>query len=262
MNASFLSNKYTLLYNSAKMPGGTEQFNQNKLNRALQLQKPLFVIEDSQITPQAAKEFLEQADSQGDGIEPNQVMREEAVDALDIRIMTDDTIKHLLPAQLANWKELPILTIAELVVRYFGMRPETGETLTQAFEKVAFQYCYDDPNLEVQTMREYTSVARTFAMEHPQMTLEQKRDLVKLVEKRFPPGSQIQTDYLQLKLIEDLRDEETWRSCLVRFIKVLNNARRAQMKVTKYGNQAVMYSYPPTPRARSSDLSPAHTVYI
>ena len=62
-------------------------------------------------------------------------MREEAVDALDIRIMTDDTIKHLSPAQLANWKELPILTIAELVVT---MRPETGETLTQAFEKGAF----------------------------------------------------------------------------------------------------------------------------
>ena len=102
------------------------------------MQKPLFVIEDSQITPQAAKEFLEQTNSQGDRIELNQVMREEAVDALDIRIMTDDTIKHLSAAQLANWKELPILTIAELVVRYFGMRPETGETLTQTFEKVAF----------------------------------------------------------------------------------------------------------------------------
>ena len=137
---------------------------------------------------------------------------------MDIRIMTDDIIKHLSPAQLANWKELPILTIAELVVRYFGMRPETGETLTQAFEKVAFQYCYDD-------LREYTTVARTFAMEHPQMTLEQKRDLVKLVEKRFPPGSQIQTDYLQLKLVENLKDEETWRFCLVLFIKELNNAR-------------------------------------
>ena len=225
MNSSFLSDKYTLPYTGAQMVGGQEAFNQKKLNRALQLQKPLFVIEDSQITPQAAKEFLEQANSQGDGIELNQVMREEAVDALDIRIMTDDTIKHLTPAQLANWKELPILTIAELVVRYCGMRPETRETLTQAFEKVAFQYCYDDPNLEVQTMREYTAVARTFAMEHPQMTLEQKRDLVKLVEKRFPPGSQIQTDYLQLKLVENLKDEETWRSCLVLFIKELNNAR-------------------------------------
>ena len=41
--------------------------------------------------------------------------------------------------------------------------------------------------------------------------------------KRFPPGSQILTDYLQLKLVENLRNEETWRSCLVRFIKVLNN---------------------------------------
>ena len=123
MNASFLSDKYTLPYDSAQMPGGIEQFNQKKLYRALQLQKLLVVIEDSQITPQAAKEFLEQANSQGDGIELNQVMREEAVDALDIRIMTDDTIKHLSPAQLANWKELPILTIAELVVRYFGMRP-------------------------------------------------------------------------------------------------------------------------------------------
>ena len=138
MNGSFLSDKYTLPYSSAQMPGGTEQFNQKKLNRALQLQKPLIVIEDSQVTPQAAKEFLEQANSQGNGIELNQVMREEAVDALDIQIMTDDTIKHLSPAQLANWKELPILTIAELVVRYFGMRPETGETLTQAFEKEAF----------------------------------------------------------------------------------------------------------------------------
>ena len=35
-------------------------------------------------------------------------------------------------------------------------------------------------------MREYTSVARTFAMEHPQMTLEQKWDLVKLVENASP----------------------------------------------------------------------------
>ena len=75
------------------------------------MQKPLFVIEDSQITPQAAKEFLEQANSQGDCIELNQVIREEAVDALDIRIMTDDTIKHLTPAQLANWKELPIVIV-------------------------------------------------------------------------------------------------------------------------------------------------------
>lgn len=129
MNASFLTDKYTLPYSGAQMVGGIEQFNQKKLNRALQLQKPLFVIEDSQITPQAAKEFLEQANSQGDGIELNQVMREEAVDALDIRIMTDDTIKHLSPAQLANWKELPILTIAELVVRYFGMRPETDPSI-------------------------------------------------------------------------------------------------------------------------------------
>ena len=74
-------------------------------------------------------------------------------------------------------------------------------------------------------MREYTSVARTFTMEHPQMTLEQKWDLVKLVEKRFPPGSQIQTDYLQLKLVENLREEETWRSCVVRFIKVRDERR-------------------------------------
>ena len=57
--------------------------------------------------------------------------------------------------------------------------------------------------------------ARSLAMEHPQMILEQKRDLVKLVEKRFPPGSQIQTDYLQLKLEGNVRDEETWRTCLV-----------------------------------------------
>ena len=71
MNASFISDKYTLPYGSAQMPGGSEQFNQKKLNRALQLQKPLFVIEDSQITPQAVKEFLEQANSQGDGIELN-----------------------------------------------------------------------------------------------------------------------------------------------------------------------------------------------
>ena len=103
MNASFLSDKYTLPSSSAQMPGGTEQLNQKKLIRALQLQKLLFVIEDSQITPQAAKEFLEQADGQGDGIELNQVMREEAVDASDTRIMTDDTIKHLSPAQLTNW---------------------------------------------------------------------------------------------------------------------------------------------------------------
>ena len=102
LNASFISDKYTLLYGSTQVAGGSEQFNQKKLNRALQLQKPLFVIEDSQITPQAAKEFLEQANSQGDGIGLNQVMREEAMDALDNRIMTDDIIKHLLPAQLAN----------------------------------------------------------------------------------------------------------------------------------------------------------------
>ena len=51
-------------YSSAQMPGETEQFNQKKLNRALQLQKPLFVIEDSQIMPQVAKEFLQRANSQ------------------------------------------------------------------------------------------------------------------------------------------------------------------------------------------------------
>ena len=125
MNASFISDKYTLPYGSTQMPGGSEHFNQKKLDRALQLQKPLFIIEDSQITPQAAKEFLEQANSQGDGIELNQVMREEAVDALDIRITTDDTIKHLSPAQLANWKELPILD--DCRTRRQVLRDATGD---------------------------------------------------------------------------------------------------------------------------------------
>lgn len=119
MNASFMSER-TFPPGNAGGNGGNTGYNKN-LTRFLQLQKPLFVIEDSQITFQAAKDFLEQANSQGGGIALNKVMREEAMDALDIRIMTDDTIKHLTAAQVANFKDLPISTIAELVVSYFGM---------------------------------------------------------------------------------------------------------------------------------------------
>jgi hypothetical protein len=67
---------------------------------------------------------------------------------------------------------------------------------------------------------------------------------VRLIEKRFPPNSQITADYLQMKQQDNAGDAETWKSCMIRFIKVLNIARRAQAKVIKYGNPAAMYSYP------------------
>ena len=86
------------------------------LTRALQLQKGLFVLENSMITYENAKEFMEQATCQGDAIQLSQVMREEAIDALDTRILTDDTITKISANDQANWKLLPIKIIAELVV--------------------------------------------------------------------------------------------------------------------------------------------------
>ena len=67
-------------------------------------------------------------------------MREDAMDALDDRILSDDTLSNLSVAEQINWRDLPIRIIADLVIRYFGQRPDSGETLTQSFDKVVFQF--------------------------------------------------------------------------------------------------------------------------
>ena len=124
------------------------------------------------------------------------------------------------------------------MTKYFGHRPDTGEILTQSFDKVVFQFSYEDNNLEIQTMQAYTIVARAFAQER-EIKPSQHKDLVKLIEKRFPPNSQITMDYLHMKLQDNVTEAETWKSCMIRFIKVLNIARRAQAKVVKYGSPSV-----------------------
>ena len=78
------------------------------------MQKGLFILESALINFEQAKRFQEQAHCQGDAIQLSQVMREDAMDALDARILSDDTINHLTMAEQINWRDLPIKTIADL----------------------------------------------------------------------------------------------------------------------------------------------------
>ena len=163
----------------------TNELKQRKLHqeatpRALKLQTGLFVQENSLITYEDAKKFLEQTVVQGDAIQLSQVMREEPCNALETRILTDDTLTNFTEQEINKWRQLPIKTIADLVTKYFGHRPDTGETLTQSFDKAVFQFSYEDYNLEIQTMQEYTTVARAFAQER-EIKPSQQKDLVKLI---------------------------------------------------------------------------------
>ena len=85
--------------------GQTNSSNDNytkNLTRALQLETGLFVLENSLITYEDAKKFLEQAVVQGDAIQLSQVMREEACDALETRILTDDTLSNVTEQEMEN----------------------------------------------------------------------------------------------------------------------------------------------------------------
>ena len=97
MDESFLSGR--------NYQGQTNSSNDNytkNLTRALQLQTGLFVLENSLTTYEDAKKFLEQAVVQGDAIQLSQVMREEACDALETRILTDDTLSNVTEQEMEN----------------------------------------------------------------------------------------------------------------------------------------------------------------
>ena len=172
------------------------------------MQKGSFILEDALIDFEQAMKLQEQAPCHGDAIQLSQVMREDAMDAWDACILSDDTLSNLSVAEQINWRELPIKMIADLVIRYFGQRPDSGETLTQSFDKVVFQFSYEDGNIELQTIREYNIVASNFAQER-EIPQEQQKDLVKLIEKRFPSNSQITADYLQMRQADDPGNAET-----------------------------------------------------
>ncbi len=57
--------------------------------------------------------------------------------------------------------------------------------------------------------------------------------------------------------LQDDEAHETWKTCMIRFIKVLQIARKAQAKVVKYGDTKELYSYPPNaPRYKTVSQKP------
>jgi hypothetical protein len=102
-------------------------------------QRPLFVLERSEITTADAAAFQLQAIRSPD-IALADVVVGRAIDLLHICIMGDTTFTMLPEADTSRWHELlNVVQVAELVARYFGARPDGGRTLRQRSVRVVLR---------------------------------------------------------------------------------------------------------------------------
>ena len=90
-------------------------------------QRPLFVLDKRQVSAADALAFQTQANRWNDNFSLNEVIVGPSVDLVKICIYGDSTFTMLSAADTPQWLELlSVVQGAELVMKYFGARPDSG----------------------------------------------------------------------------------------------------------------------------------------
>ena len=208
---------------------------------ALNLQRPLFVLDKHVITPEDAQRFQAQANRWCNNFTVNEVVVEPASDLIETCLHTDTDLTVIERELIPLWMEhLTVPQVAELVTKYFGTQPNTSRTLAENFGKVDFKFCYNDASHERETSLEYISLIRAHEVTST-ITPEQHAQLIVILEKRLPPDSQIRTDYFTSRGPKPL--VETWKQAFSRFLRCVGSVRTSMLKNQQYGDANTVYRY-------------------
>ena len=109
-------------------------------------QRPLFVLDQETITPADATPFQLQASRWNDNFSVKEIIAGRAIDLVQMCLFADNAFTLLPESDLPRW--LDLLTVsqaAEIVIKYFGPRPDSGRTLAENFGDVSFDFSFIDP---------------------------------------------------------------------------------------------------------------------
>ena len=221
-------------------------------------QRPLFVLDKADITPSDATAFQLQATRWNDNFALNEVIVGRAVDLVQICIYADNAFTMLSEVDMPRWLEL--LTVpqaAELVIKYFGPRPDSGRTLAENFGNVSFDFSFLDPAPERTTMMAYIELVHTHEQLDGPLTSEHHAHLITLIEKRLPPDSQIRADYFTAKKGRKPGAPETWDMAMHRLLRCIGDVRTSIKKNESYGDPSKVYHYLQTSPRHTSDSRPS-----
>jgi hypothetical protein len=116
-------------------------------------QSPLFVLDKEIITAADATAFQLQANRWNDNFAHSDVIVGRSIVLLDMSIRSDPSFTMLSEADIPRWIELlSVAQAAELVVRHFGARPDSGRTLAENFGNLRFSFNFADLARERGTM--------------------------------------------------------------------------------------------------------------
>ena len=204
-------------------------------------QRPLFVLDKEIITAADATAFQLQANRWNDNFALSDVIVGRSVDLLDMSIKSDPTFTMLSEADIPRWIELlSVAQAAELVVRHFGARPDSGRTLAENFGNIDFAFNFSDPAYERATMIAMVNLVQSHEQLSGPITPEQHAHLITLIEKRLPPDSQIRTDYFVRRGPRPIPGE-TWRDAMSRFHRCVGEVRLLMKKYDSYGPPTKLY---------------------
>jgi hypothetical protein len=161
----------------------------------------------------------------------------------------------MLPeSDLPRWLDLlSVPQAAELVIKYFGPRPDSGRTLAENFCNVSFDYSFLDPAPERTTMMAYLNLVQTHEHLDGLLSVEQHGQLIGLIKRRLPPDSQLRTDYFVAKQGRKSDGPETWDLAMRRLHRCINDVRASMKKNESYGDPSKVYHYPHESPRRTSD---------
>ena len=215
------------------------------LSAAMHMNSKLLVLESSIITADEAVRFEAQAKSMPH-LKLAQVMLHRAIHVLDIKIRCDPTydIPGLPIKERDQWQtRLTIVEVSRAIVKHFGNRPESlVGTINQKFELIPFHFSFANHEFENLTFAAYTEAASDYERSGAIINPDQHKGLIKILEKRYPPGSQILADYEVAK--RSSPPYVTWEDSLIGFLTCVSTARIAFKAVRAYGNASTVWSSP------------------
>ena len=114
-------------------------------------------------------------------------MRRQAVDLLNVKILTDTDFTIIPRRDKINWKEvMTIVQVATLVRQYFCPRRSSDNTLAELFSKLPFHYSITSQEEELQTYMRYNKLVEEYERVRGLLTKEQHVELISILEKRLP----------------------------------------------------------------------------
>jgi hypothetical protein len=221
-------------------------------------QRPLFVLDQETITPADATAFQLQASRWNGNFSVREVIAGRAIDLVQMCLFADNAFTLLPENDLPRWLDLlTVPQVSELVIKYFGPRPDSGRSLAENFGDVSFDFCILDPAPERTTMMAYLNLVQTHEQLDGLLSLEQHGQLIGLIERRLPPDSQLRKDYFVAKKNRKPDGPETWDLTMRRLHRCINDVRASMKTNESYGDPSRVYHFPHETPRRTSDYRPA-----